>query len=145
MPAATTAVTEMMDLFFLNLTFDNIGDAAGILKSVGDGNFTLALSTATLVAGSDQATTEAAYTSYARKSVARGAAKWSNASGVITNDDVEAFVAATGGSETETDMSIGTDQVADEMFWFGALDSSLAVSNGITPQFAVNALDVTLT
>lgn len=145
MPASNVLELELMDLIFLNLPFDNIGDATGLPASASAGTITLALSTGTLGEGSTQATTEAAYTSYARISLVRGAADWTNAAGVITNDNIEAFPAATGGSETETDVSLGSDQVADEMWLYGALDSGLAVSNGITPQFAASALDITLT
>ena len=145
MPASDTLEQELLDLIFLNLSFDNIGDATGIIKSTGDGNFTVALSTGTLTDSSDQATTEAAYTSYVRKSVARGAAQWTVTSGTVTNDNAITFAQATGGSETETDFSLGSDQVADEMWIYGALTASLAVSNGITPEFAAGDLDVSLT
>ncbi len=137
--------TALLTLLFINTAWADFGDAAGLPKSVGDGNFTLALSTGALGDGSTQATTEAAYTSYARKSVARGAAKWTVTGGQVTNDAAEAFVQATGGSETETDFSIGTDQVADEMYIWGVLTASLAVSNGITPEFAAGDLDVNVT
>lgn len=145
MPASDVLELELMDLIFLNLDFDNIGDSAGIQASAAPGTITLALSTGTLGETSTQATTEAAYTSYARIALVRSAADWSNAAGVVTNDNIEAFPAATGGSETETDVSLGSDQVADEMWLYGVLDSGLAVSNGITPQFAASALDITLT
>ena len=145
MPASDTMENDLLTLLFINTSWADIGDAGGLLKSVGDGSFTLALSTGTLTDASTQATTEAAYTSYARKSVARGAAKWTVTTGTVTNDAAEAFVQATGGSETETDFSIGTTIVADEMYIYGALTASLAVSNGITPEFAAGDLDVSVT
>ncbi len=145
MPASSTFETDLLTLLFINTNWANFGDTTGLVKSTADGNFTLALSTGTLGDGSTQATTEAAYTSYARKSVARGAAKWTVTGGQVTNDAAEAFIQATGGSETETDFSIGTDDVADEMYIYGVLTASLAVSNGITPEFAAGDLDVNVT
>ena len=145
MPASDTFENDLLTLLFINTAFADLGDAAGLPKSVGDGNFSLALSTGTLTDASTQATTEATYTSYARKAVARGAAKWTVTTGTVTNDAAEAFIQATGGSETETDFSIGTDLVANEMYIYGALTASLAVSNGITPEFAAGDLDVSVT
>ena len=145
MPATDTLEAELLDLLFLNLSFDNIGDAGGILKSVADGNLEISLSTGTLTDVSNQNTTEAAYTSYARVDVARGAATWSVAAGLADNDAAITFPAATGGSETETDFGIGSDIVANELWIYGALTSSLAVSSGITPEFAAGDLDVTVT
>lgn len=145
MPASDVLEQELLDMLFLNTAFDNIGTSTGFAATSADGNFTLALSTGTLTDSSDQSTTEAAYTSYARKSVARGAAQWTVTSGTVTNDNAQAFPQATGGSETETDFSIGTDLITNEMWIYGALTASLAVSNGITPEFAAGDLDVSVT
>ena len=61
------------------------------------------------------------------------------------NDAAVTFPSATGGSETETHFGIGSDTSgAGNLFIWGALTASLAVSNGITPSFAAGALDVTL-
>ena len=70
MPASDTMETDLLTLLFINTSWADFGDATGLVKSTSDGNFTLALSTGTLTDSSTQATTEAAYTSYARKSVA---------------------------------------------------------------------------
>ena len=142
MPASDTMATDLLTLLFINTAWAFLGDAAGLPKSVGDGNFTFALSTGTLSASSTQATTEATYTSYVRKSFARGAATWTVTAAQVTNDSVIQFVAATGGTNTITDFSIGTDQVADEMYIWGALTASLNVSNGIQPEFAAGDMDV---
>ena len=145
MPASDVLEQELLDLIFLNLSFDNIGDATGIIKSTADGNFTVALSTGTLVDASDQSTTECTYTGYGRVNVARGAAQWTVTSGTVTNDNAITFGACTVGSETATDFSLGSDQVANEMWIYGALTASLAISPGITPEFAAGDLDVSIT
>ncbi len=145
MPATDTLETELLELLFLNTDFDNIGDAAGIQASTAAGNLEISLHTATLTDTSNQNTSEAAYTSYARVDVARGAAQWSVAAGVADNDNAITFPSATGGTETETDFGIGSDVVANELWIYGALTSSLAVSNGITPEFAAGDLDISVT
>ena len=56
------------------------------------------------------------------------------------------FPACSGGSETETYFSFGSlTSGAGVIYGYGALSSSLAVSNGITPSFAINALQCTFT
>jgi hypothetical protein len=61
----------------------------------------------------------------------------SNAAAVV-------FGACTAGSSTITHFGIGSDvSGTGNLFMSGALTASLAVSNGITPQFAIGALTVT--
>ena len=145
MPATDTLETELLELIFENGNFDNIGDATGIQGSTAAGNLEVSLHTGTLNDASNQNTTEAAYTSYARVDVARSSAQWTATSGTTSNDNAITFPQATGGSETETDFGIGSDVVANELWIYGALTSSLAVSNGITPEFAAGDLDVSVT
>ena len=145
MPATDILEDELLGLIFLNGNFDNIGDATGIQGSTAAGNLEISLHTATLGDTSTQTTSEAAYTSYARVDVARAGAQWTTTSGTVTNDNAITFPQATGGSETETDFGIGSDVVANELWIYGALTSSLAVSNGITPEFAAGDLDVSVT
>jgi hypothetical protein len=145
MPATDVLETELLELLFENADFDNIGDAAGLTGSTAPGNLEISLHTGTLTDSSTQTTTEAAYTSYARVDVARAAAQWTATSGTTTNDNAITFPQATGGSETEVDFGIGSDVVANELWIYGALTASLAVSNGITPEFAAGDLDVSVT
>lgn len=145
MPATDVLETELLELIFENLAFDNIGDGAGILPSSSPGAIEVSLHTGTLGDTSDQSTTEAAYTSYARVDVTRSAAFWTATAGVTSNDQAITFPQATGGSETETDFGLGSDQIANELWIYGVLTASLAVSNGITPEFAIGDLDVSVT
>ena len=145
MPATDVLEQELLDLIFLNTNFDNIGDATGIVASTADGNLEISLHTGTLNDASTQTTSEAAYTSYARVDVARGSAQWTVSAGTVDNDNAVTFPQATGGSETETDFGIGSDVAANELWLYDALTSSLAVSSGITPEFAAGALDVSVT
>lgn len=148
MPATDVLEDELLDLIFLNGTFDNIGNATGITGSGVAGNFECSLHTGTLNDTSIQTTSEAAYTSYARVSnskTARAGSAWTVTSGTVSNDLAIDFPQATGGSETETDFGLGSAVAATELWIYGALTASLNVSNGITPEFAIGDLDVSIT
>jgi hypothetical protein len=91
-----------------------------------------------------QTTSECAYGSYARQAVARDATGWDLSGNTASNDDLIQFPQCTSGSETITHVAIGTASTgAGQILYSGALSSSLAVSTGIQPQFAANALTIT--
>lgn len=137
---------DLLDLIFTNVAAPNVGDAGGLQPSIAAGNFYISLHTATLADNHTvQTQSEAAYTSYARVSVARSTGGWTITSGTVDNDSAITYPAATGGSETETDFGIGSAASgAGNLQIFGALTSSLAVSNGITPEFAAGSLDISV-
>lgn len=145
MSATNATENGLLSLMFENANFANVGDATGLRGSTTAGVFYISLHTANPNETGSQNTTEAAYTSYARVSVARSTAGWTVASGVADNDAPITFPAATGGGETETHFGIGSDSSgAGNLNLWGALAAGLAVSNGITPSFAAGALDITL-
>lgn len=147
MSATNVFENGLLSLIFENANYANVGDATGLRGSSTAGVFYVSLHTANPNETGNQATSEAAYTSYLRSggSVARSTAGWSVASGVADNDSAITYAQATGGSETETHFGIGSDSTgAGNLFLWGALASSLAVSNGITPSFAAGSLDVSL-
>jgi hypothetical protein len=91
-----------------------------------------------------QNSSESAYTSYARVGVARTAGGWAIVSGSMKNVAAVTFPACTGGTETLTYFGVGTVSAgAGVLLASGALSSSIAVSTGITPTFAANALSFT--
>lgn len=143
-----TAESDLLSLVFKNVSWANVGNAGGLLQSTVAGSFFIGLSTGTLSGTSTQTTTEAAYTSYARVAVARSGSGWTvtgSAPTTAENAAAVTFPACTGSSETETYAVIGRDSSgAGEVIFWGALSSSLAVSSGITPSFAINALAATL-
>ena len=146
MSATNQFEDDLLDLIFTNVAAPNIGDAAGLQPSAAAGSLYVSLHTAAISdTTTAQNTSEAAYTSYARVAVARSVSGWSIASGTVDNDSVIAFPAATGGSETETHFGLGfaASGTGFLSIW-GALTASLAVSSGITPEFAAGALDITL-
>lgn len=145
MSATNVFENGLLSLIFENANYANVGDATGLRGSSVAGVFYVSLHTANPNETGTQATSVAAYTSYAAVSVARSTSGWSVASGVADNDAAITFPPATGGSETETHFGIGSDASgAGNLFLWGALTASLAVSNGITPAFAIGALDITL-
>lgn len=145
MSATNAFENGLLSLIFENANLANVGDATGLRGSTTAGVFQISLHTADPGETGTQTTSESAYTSYARVSVARSTAGWTVASGVADNDAAIGFPAATGGSSTVTHFGIGSDSSgAGNLFLKGALAASLAVSTGITPSFAAGALDVTL-
>lgn len=93
----------------------------------------------------DQTTNEANYTSYARVAVNRDSGGWSVVNDEATNIGAITFPTCTGGSSTVTHFGIGLGSSgAGTLLLKGALSSSLAVSNGITPSFQPGELDVTV-
>ena len=133
MAAKSTALCTSLLALLLNATpIANVADnaASGPLT-----NLYLALHTASPGAGGTQATNEAAYTSYARVAIARNSGGFTVASGTATLTAAANFPTATGGAETETYFSLGeATSGAGEIFYFGPLSPTIAVSNGVTPQ-----------
>jgi hypothetical protein len=142
MPLSTAAAQELLDLIFLNLDWANVGDAGGIQGSATDGNLYVALHTADPGAGGDQTTNEIAYTGYSRVAVSRTNG-FTRSGTNVSNAAAVTFGSCTGGSGTATHFSIGTASAgAGQIIVRGALNSNLAISAGITPEFAVGELDV---
>lgn len=148
MSATNATAAAILALYFENADHTGIGDAGGLIGSTTPGSYYISLHTADPTETGNQTSSEATYTSYARVAVARSTAAWTSATAdpaTVTNDAAITFPTATGGSSTCTHFGIGTDASgAGTLLFSGALDSSLAVSNGITPEYAASALTVTL-
>lgn len=145
MGASTTFSTGLLDLLLQNTALANIGNVGGLQPSTVAGSLYIALHTASPGVSGNQSTSEAAYTGYARVAVARTSGGWSITGNAYSNTAAITFPACTAGSETETYFSIGTSSTGTgEILLFGALTSSLAVSNGITPSFGVGQLSGTV-
>lgn len=141
MSMTNAAEAALLDLLFLNIDWAGIGDAGGLQNSAAAGNFFISLHTADPGEAGSQTTNEIAYTSYARVAVARTAGGWTRTVSQIANTALVQFPQCTGGTGTATHFGIGTDSSgAGNLLLKGALTSSLAISNGIQPQFAAGAL-----
>jgi hypothetical protein len=136
-----TQAQKLLDLVYQAAAWANLADNAASSPIT---NIYAALSTGTLSATSTGTSTEAAYTSYARVAVVRSSSGWHRTNQTESNVAAITFPAATGGSETETYAQTNTaSSGVGTLLHFGALTSSLAVSSGITPQFAIDAFAVT--
>jgi len=91
--------------------------------------------------GGTSATNECAYGSYALVTVLRDATGWDVAGNQASNDDLIQFPQCGASGNTVTHVGIGT-ALSGEILYSGALNSPLAVSNGIQPQFAAGALSI---
>jgi hypothetical protein len=95
----------------------------------------VSLHTASPGAGGSQTTSEAAYTGYARVSVARTSGGWTISGESVSPASTIVFPAATGGSETETFFGIGTASTgAGTLLYFGPISPTIVVSSGVTPE-----------
>ncbi len=140
---------DLLDLLLTNVAAPNVGDAGGLQPSTAAGSWYVSLHTnagAVADTHTSQAQFEAGYTGYARQAVARSGAGWTVAGGTGDNDSAITYPAATGGSETEDQFGMGSAvSGAGNLQIYGSLTSTLAVSSGITPEFAAGALDISVT
>ena len=143
MSATNVFENGLLSLIFENANYANVGDVTGLRGSSTAGVFWISLHTADPGETGTQTTSETAYTSYARVSVARSTAGWSVASGVADNDAAITFAQCGVTGATITNVGIGSDTSgAGNLFLKGT--ASLVVSTGVTPQFAAGALDISL-
>ena len=147
MPAGNAFQSDILKLIFENTALANLGNAGGLQPSSAAGDVYVALHTAAPLASGDQTSNEIAYTGYARVAISRASGSFTLSGGSptdLSNAAAVSFPACTGGSGTATYFSIGfAASGASEMIVFGALTSSLAISSGITPSFAIGQMTAT--
>jgi hypothetical protein len=144
MPKSTATCNSIINLMYRATAWANVADnaASGPLT-----NTYVGMHTADLTAGTNsQAEDETAYTNYARQAVARSTG-WTAASGGATENAATISFPQCGASgATLTHVSTGVGSSGATAVWhYGELNSPLAVSSGITPQFAAGALTITET
>lgn len=138
MPKSTTFSNDLVALIFNATAIANIADNAAASPLA---NLYVSLHTADPGIGGAQTTNEAAYTNYARVAVARTAGGWTVAAGEAENVGLIQFAQCGVTGAIVTHVAIGTASGgAGKVLYAGALSSSLAVANGIQPQFAAAAL-----
>jgi hypothetical protein len=143
-----TAQSDLLKLLFQNTNWANVGDATGLRGSTTAGSFYAGLATVAYTAASNQGSNEAAYTGYGRVAIARSSGGWtvtgSNPT-IAENAAAITFGTSSSGPETEVAACIGRDSAgAGEIITWGDLTANLVVNNGITPSFAINALQATV-
>ena len=135
--AATTAfITSLLNHLFLNAEIANVGDATGLRGSTTAGSLYLSLHTASPGVGGSQTTSECSYTSYARVAVVRTASGFEISSGDMVNAAAVTFPANTGSTQNATHIGLGTAASgAGNLLLFTSLSSTLAITNGLPPNF----------
>ena len=132
---------------FNNSAIADVGNGAGLPAAGAAGSFWVRLYTDAVVVDDSTIGTECAYTGYVAFgiAVARSGAGWTVAANNASNTAAITFGACTAGSENIRYFAIFKDGAtatdAFRLYW-GQLTSDLAVSSGITPEFAIGALDV---
>lgn len=141
MPKSTATCNSIINLMYRATAWANVADNAAASPFT---NTYVGLHTASPGTGNDQTTNETAYTNYARVAVVRSTG-WDAASGGATANAATISFAQCGVTgATLTHVAVGTASSGAGNVWHqGALNASLAVSSGITPQFAAGALTIT--
>lgn len=144
MPKSTATCNSLLALIFNATTWNLIAENDSTSPAT---NLYVSLHTADPGVGNDQTTNETSYTNYARVAVARTTSGWDvPASAATANAALIQFAQCGASGATLTHVAIGTGSSGTgTVLYAGALSSSLAVANGIQPQFAAGALDVTET
>lgn len=145
--SATDAFEDaLLDLLFLNTAIANIGDATGLQATGAAGSAQVSLHTVALTDTDTLLTdNECDYTGYTRQTVARSGSGWTSTSGTASNAAVIQFGEKTAGADdTAVHCGIGLIATGDVLRIHADLTSDLTISNGVNPQFAIGALDITL-
>jgi hypothetical protein len=138
--ASNALETDLLELLFNGTALADLAENDSTTPAT---NLYVGLHTGDPGEAGNQTTNEATFTSYARVAVARTSGGWTISGNNVSNTAAVTFPQATGGSDTITYFSIGTGSSGTGYLMFsGALSASLAVSSGITPEFAIGDLDV---
>lgn len=142
MPKSTATCNSIVNLMYRATPWANVADNAA---SSPLANTYVGMHTADLTAATNsQAENETAYTNYVRKAVARSTGWDAASAGATANAATISFDQCGASGATLTHVSTGVASSGATAVWhYGALNSSLAVSTGITPQFATGALTIT--
>lgn len=144
MSKSNTFENDLLQLLFNNVDIADIGDAGGLQNSSAAGSFYIALHTADPGEAGTASTNETSYTNYARVAVARTVGGWTVSGNTVTNTAQITFPQCGATGATITHGSITTaSSGASKIIYKGALSSSLAVAENITPFFAATSVSVT--
>lgn len=143
MSKSNTFETGFLNLVFTNADLANIGDTTGLRGSTTAGSLYVSLHTSDPGEAGSPSTNETSYTNYARVAVARTGSAWTVSGNQATNAAAITFAQCGVTGATITHFGISTASSGGTLLFKGALSSSLAVSNGITPQINAGALTIT--
>lgn len=143
MPKSTTTCNNLLGLIYNATAIANIADNASSSPAT---LIYIALATASYSASSTLASNEATYTNYARQSNARTTAGWTApASGATSNVAAIEFPQCGASGNTITSAATGKTTGAADIYHYGDLNASIAVSNQIQPRFPAGAVTITET
>lgn len=132
MSIADVTESNILKLYFNATAIANIADNAASSPLT---TIPLALHTADPGDAGTMSTSEAAYTSYTRVTVARSTSGWTETSGSVSPVANIDFPAGTGGSGTITHFSTGKSSGgAANIFWSGTVTPNIVSGNGVTPR-----------
>ena len=142
MSATNAFETACLSLYFTNTDHANIGDAAGLQNSAAAGSFYISLHTADPGETGTQATSETAYTGYARLAVARSGAGWTVSGNTASNAAVLTFGTCTAAPGANiTHFGIGTDASGvGNLLFSGALGAAYTPAVSNAPTAAIGAI-----
>lgn len=133
--------TDLLLLQFSNTASALHGDAGGIRGSVAAGSYFFSLHTADPGEAGDQATTEIAYTGYARVAKARDGVAITVAGNTATLATAVTFPAGTGGTGTAAFWGLGCSAtLGGKLLYKGAISPSIVCGAGVTPELAAGTL-----
>jgi hypothetical protein len=128
---------------FQNAALSGIGDTTGLPASTAAGCLYVAIGTA-MSDGEIPTFTEANYGAYARVGMCRSAAGWTVTNNVACNTAAVTFPQAISGTNCACYFAIFDCLTAGNHLINGTITTPLAISVGITPEFATGTLCVSL-
>lgn len=146
MSAVNDFENKLLLLLFNNTGIANIGDATGLPGSSGAGSSQLSLHTSALSdTTADLTVNEVAYTGYTRPTQTRDSSGWTVSNNNASNAALVQFgEMSAGGPDTVVHLGLGLLATGDVIRIHADLDADLVINNGVNPQFAIGALDITL-
>lgn len=136
MSKTNTFENDLLLLIFNNTDIATIGDAGGLQNSAAAGSLYVSMHTADPGEAGTQATSEAAYTGYARVAVARSGAGWvvtGNSVSPAANIDFGECTASAGSPLTH--FGVGAEASgATKLLYKGAITPNITMAVGVIPR-----------
>lgn len=141
MPKGTATCNNIVNLYYRAEAIANIADNAAASPIT---NIKMRLATASYGPTDTGSANEATYTNYAAQDVPRSGSGWTAASGGATSNVAAIEFPQCGASgNTITSAAATKGAGASDVFHYGDLNASIAVSNQIQPRFPIGAVTIT--
>lgn len=143
MPKGTATCNNFLNLLYRAVAWANVADNAAASPIT---NILMRMATASYSASSTGDANETSYTNYVAVNVPRSGVGWSAASaGAIDNAAAIEFAQCGLTGATLTSCAATKGAGASEVFHYGDLNASIAVSNQIQPRFPAGSVTITET